>query len=228
MRLIIADQRIPAEAKRRLQDFGELIPLLSDKVVYQSIAGHPDIFIFQLNQQLILSPQTPKNVINKLLADKIPFDWGSSLLSNLYPFTTAYNVAAADGLVIGNRKWAEPAILRLTENDQWLQTRQAYARCNNLILDHNHIITSDLSIAKMQVNSLLVDPKPIVLKGHAHGFIGGCFGIYQNLIFLLGNLNFHPQGKQIRNYCQELGYTIIELYKGPLLDAGGIFIIELS
>ena len=64
--LIIIDQKIPQEAKNRLSDFGELFLLESKNIVYSAISGHPDIFIFQMDNHLICSPNSPSNLIHKL------------------------------------------------------------------------------------------------------------------------------------------------------------------
>ena len=135
-------------------------------------------------------------------------------------------MAYRNDLFIGNSEFADSSILELAEHYVWIESTQAYARCNSLILDKAHIITSEISVAQKLDFSLLVSAKPILLEGFANGFFGGCAGILDSRIFLIGSLKYHPQGDEISAYCRLAGYEIIELYDGPLFDGGGIFFIE--
>ena len=45
--LIIADNRIPLEAKNKLEKYGKLVLLKTSGITENSISGHPDIFFLQ-------------------------------------------------------------------------------------------------------------------------------------------------------------------------------------
>lgn len=223
--LIVADQKIPQEAKIALEKWGELFLLSTEGIVYSAISGHPDIFIFQHPKHLILAPQTPQKLVDRLDRKGIAYEFGAKKLGSKYPLTTAYNVAYASGLFIGNSMFADDAIVQLSKEEEWLQSPQAYARCNTLILNKDCILTSEASVSKSLPQSLYVDPIPIQLKDFPYGFFGGCAGLMGKRLFLLGSLRFHPQGEEIRGYCQRVGFEIIELFNGPLFDGGGLFFI---
>ncbi len=224
--LIIIDKRIPEEAKRELKQVGILAEVESTNRVYPSISGHPDIFIFQHQHHLIISPQLNKEVIEALDNNSINYSVGESIVGKKYPSTTAYNISANAGLFIGCAKYADPKIIREAQGKKWIESPQAYARCNSLILNQDYIITSEITVHKSHYNSLYINTEEIVLPGHKYGFIGGCMGINNRCLYVLGNLDRHSQGNEIRSYCKKSGYTIKELYNGPLLDAGGIFFVE--
>ena len=44
-------------------------------------------------------------------------------------------------------------------------------------------------------------------------------------MFVNGSLNFFPEGGKVRNYLDQLGYEIIELNDGPLMDCGSIIFV---
>ncbi len=224
--LIIIDKKLPAEAKEKLNNYGEVYELETSNIVYDAISGHPDIFVFQNNEKLIIAPKTPISLINRLTESGIVFEYGNIELGAKYPLTTVYNIATYNNIFIGNNKYCDTSILELSRDKKWIQTKQSYARCNSIIIDNESIITSDHSLEKHFKKALIIKTKDIILQGFEYGFIGGCAGIYKDKIFFTGSLNNHSQGKKIRAFCEEKGFTIIELSEGKLIDSGGIFFVE--
>jgi len=224
--LIIVDKRIPKEAKERLAKMGDLCLFATEKIVYEAISGHPDIFIFQKDNAVILAPETPKYVIKKLQQYRVDITFGKSHLSEKHPQTTPYNVAYGDGLFIGNKKTCDETILSLSSDEAWLQSPQSYARCNTIVLDKNHIITSEVTVANSMANSLFINPKEIILASYPNGFFGGCVGLYKNKLYLIGSLKHHSQQSEILQYCNKLNIEIMELYDGDFFDGGGIFFFD--
>jgi hypothetical protein len=224
--LIIVDHRIPQEALLALEKHGEVYLFHGESTVYKTIESHPDIFLFQADNHLILAPQCPESLRNRLNEKRIPFEEGLTNLGDKYPQTAAYNVAYGDGMYIGNEITADPKIMQLSKSKKWIQSPQGYARCNTLILNRSFVITSEPTVYPQIPNSLFVDPTDIVLQGFKHGFFGGCTGLYNNKVFLMGSVKNHRRGEQLANYVREAGFEIIELYQGPLMDVGGIFFLK--
>lgn len=106
---------------------------------------------------------------------------------------------------------------------------QGYCRCNLLALKNDHYITSDPGIYKtlqrLHLNALLVSPEGIHLEGFPHGFFGGCCGVWEEKVFVNGSLNLYKDGDRAREYLDKLGYKIVELYDGPLMDCGSILFV---
>lgn len=223
--LIIIDKKIPIQAKENLKKYGELLELQTEGIVYPSISGHPDIFLFQYENKLVVSPQFPNEIREILNENGIYFHHGKSDLEYKYPKTAFYNVAAADGVFIGNSSTTDAKILELSKGKIWIESPQAYSRCNNIILDNQHILTSEITVHNCHIDSLFIEPKQIVLEGFSNGFFGGCASLYDKKLFLIGSLSFHPQGDEIKKYCAKLNIEIVELYDGPFFDGGGIFFI---
>ncbi len=223
--LIIVDNKIPQIAKDKLSAMGDLCLFYSENIVYREMSGHTDIFIFQKDNQIIIAPQTPKHIVSKLLEHRIDYKVGNSELGNKYPKTAAYNVSTGDGMIIGNSKTCDSSITELCKNSKWIHSPQSYARCNTIILNKDHIITSEITVKKAIPKSLYVNSKQIVLEGFSNGFFGGCAGIHNNKIYIVGSLKYHSQKSEIESYCKKAAYEIIELYDGPLIDIGGIFFL---
>ncbi|RLD45841.1 MAG: hypothetical protein DRI86_04930 [Bacteroidetes bacterium] len=224
--LIIADKRIPKEAKDRLSEIGDLCLFSTENIVYEAISGHPDIFIFQKGNSVILAPETPKYIIDKLQQYKIDITFGSSNVGEKHPQTTPYNIAYGDGVFVGNSKTTDNAIMNLSSKETWFQSPQSYARCNTIVLDKSHIITSEHTVASSIEDSLFINPKEVILAGYPHGFFGGCVGFYKNKLYLLGRLKYHSQHKEILQYCNKLNIEIVELYDGVFFDGGGVFFFD--
>ena len=110
-----------------------------------------------------------------------------------------------------------------------IQVDQGYCRCNLLPLKDNHFITSDGGIFKVlkrcHLDVLQVTPEGILLEGFSHGFFGGCCGIFEDKVFVNGSLDHFQDGEMVRNYLNKLGYKIVELIDGPLMDCGSIFFV---
>ena len=224
--LIIIDKKLPDEVKNNLKNYGEIYELETSDIVYDAIAGHPDIFIFQNNNKLIIAPQTPLTLIDKFKEHNIDFVIGDKTLGLKYPSTTPYNIANISDLFIGNNQYCDSKILELSKGKKWVQTKQSYARCNTLVLDSESVISSDHNLENRFKNTLLINTKDIILEGFEYGFIGGCAGIYKKSVFFTGSLKAHSQGQLIRQFCEERGFSIIELSDGKLIDSGGMFFIE--
>ena len=224
---IIADHRIPQEAKTRLNEFGELLFLETGGISYPAISGHPDVFFCRTPTGLVIAPNTPENFKQQLRENKIDFVEGASRVGEKYPETAHYNAVVTDELLIHHSQHTDPVVANACATLQSIQVNQAYTRCNLVTLENNRFITSDKGIEKTLYNEgfevLFVHPAGILLPGFVHGFIGGCCGISKNSIFFTGSLNHFPEGDKIRNFVN--GMEIVELYDGPLFDGGSLIFI---
>lgn len=224
--LIIADHRLPEEAKSKLRKEGELLEFKTPGVVYDAISGHPDIFMCQTSQQLILSPQTPREIVESLTKHSIKFTFGRKNTGFNHPETSHYNAVVAGEFLIHNLKFTDTEILQTSDNSKRIHINQGYTGCNLLPLGKNHFITSDEGIyktLKSRFNILYVSPKGILLKNFEHGFIGGTAGFLDNKVFFAGSLKHFPEGNRVSGFLHDLDFDIIELCDGPLIDGGGIF-----
>jgi hypothetical protein len=226
MKWCIIDARLPKAAKDRLRADYQVLDFRSKDKVYEAISGHPDIFMCAVNDKLIVAPNLPKKYFNWLKEQDINYRVGRNKLGAKYPQTAFYNVACGDGIFIHKEGITDSTLAEELKGFRFIHTNQAYSRCNTLILDAGHIITSDAGLHKSLPDSLFVNPKEILLPGFINGFFGGCCGIDDKKVLLTGSLKQHSRGKEIRAFIEEAGFELIELYDGPLFDGGGIFIVE--
>jgi len=228
--LIIIDARIPKEAKDTLAQTGNVFELNSEGIVYESIKGHPDIFLFQMNDLVIMAPNAPADLKEVLKKERIPFLMGKSKVAGAFPDTVFYNAVYTKNHIIHKKGFTDSCILHQNAKKPFIDVSQAYTRCNLMSLPDGSFITSDKgiesSLLKHHIEVHYFSPKGILLEAQEHGFIGGCMGIYKNTIYLLGHLDFYDEGKRLRQLLKSKNIGIIELYYGPLTDGGSIFFLN--
>lgn len=230
MILIIVDKKIPDAAKKKLLDYGELMELETKNITYEAISGHPDIFFCQANEKLIVAPNLPFTYKNMLIQYSIDYLEGEMEVGKKYPETATYNVVYSDDLLIHNFRYTDSIITDIAEDADLIHVDQGYTRCNLIPLKNNNFITSDKGIDRVlkrfDKKVLCVEPKSIILPGFANGFIGGCCGIYEQKVFITGSLDKFSEGDKITSFLTSLGYEIVELYDGPVVDGGSIMFIK--
>jgi hypothetical protein len=229
--LIIVDRRIPQEAKDKLTRFGELMELRTDNITYPALSGHPDIFFCQGPDRLIVAPNLPQEIVERLTRDTIPFITGEFPVGPKYPKSSTYNAVVTDKYLIHNFRNTDFIITRTFEDQLPVHVDQGYCRCNLLPLKNDHFITSDEGIVKVLKRHtghiLKVTTEGILLEGYKHGFFGGCCGVLRDKVFVTGALEYYEDGEKVEDFLKTLGYEIVELYDGPLFDGGGIFFVSV-
>ncbi len=227
--LIIIDKKIPGEAKEKLSAYGALLELETEGIVYPAISGHPDIFICKTPQALIVSPSLPEIFLHKLQEQQLQFIPGNQASSIQHPASVYYNAAVNNQYLVHRLEFTDPVILQNCHTLRKIPVKQAYTRCNLLLLKDDHYITSDPGIHKnlhrSGLDGIFVSPTGIILPGFLNGFIGGAMGLVNDSIFIIGSLLYYPEGSTVRKFLEDFNYRIIELYPGPLFDGGGILFI---
>ncbi|MBE6346886.1 MAG: radical SAM protein [Lentimicrobiaceae bacterium] len=229
---IIADSRMPEEAKKNLKKLGNVLFINPTSVTYNSIASHPDIFFFQKDDALIYAPNAPKRIIKELKKLKIKLIEGKKEVGKKYPETVPYNAVGIGNLLIHNLKHTDETILSSYENH--INVNQGYTRCNLLALNEKAFITSDLAISRQlsAVNSqsqsstvkvLYIDPKQIKLEGQRNGFFPGCCGVWKNNLIVCGSTKNLKEKTELDKFLKDNNFNLIELYDGELIDVGSIF-----
>ena len=143
---IIADSRMPEEAKKNLKKLGDVLFLNPTDITYKSISAHPDIFFFQTKDGLIYAPNAPKRIIKELKKRKIKLTEGKKEVGKKYPETVPYNAVGIGDTLIHNLKHTDSTILSLYKNH--IHVNQGYTRCNLVALNENSFITSDEAISR--------------------------------------------------------------------------------
>ncbi len=227
---IIIDGRMPIEAKRKLASYGEVICFETSGITALPLSGHPDIFLCQIGNKLVVSPDIPEEFKQILKNKNINHVYGKKIIGAEYPSCAHYNAVVTEKFLIHNLSFTDDAILKSAIDRQKLNVKQGFTRCSLLMFGEDNFITSDEGIYKTLENNglqgLLVSPKEIVLPGYNHGLFGGACGVCGKEIFICGNLNYFSDGNKIKDFSESLNYRIVELYDGPLFDGGGILLLE--
>ena len=143
---VIADSRMPEEAKKNLKKLGNVLFINPTSITYDSISSHPDIFFFQKDDALIYAPNAPKKIVKELKKRKINLIEGEKEVGKKYPETVPYNAVGIGNLLIHNLKYTDAKILSSYKNH--IHVNQGYTRCNLLALKENCFITSDEAISR--------------------------------------------------------------------------------
>ena len=240
---IIADSRMPEEAKKNLKKLGNVIFINPNSVTYNSISSHPDIFFFQKDDALIYAPNAPKRIIKELKKRKIKLIEGKKEVGKKYPETVPYNAVGIGNLLIHNLNHTDETILSSYENH--INVNQGYTRCNLLALNENAFITSDVGIFNavnsqqttdnslyppeslvetyVRTSILYIDPKQIKLEGQKNGFFPGCCGVWKNNLIVCGSTKNLKEKTELDKFLKDNNFNLIELYDGDLIDVGSIF-----
>ncbi len=240
---IIADSRMPEEAKKNLKKLGNVLFINPTSVTYNSISSHPDIFFFQKDDALIYAPNAPKRIVKELKKRKIKLIEGKKEVGKKYPETVPYNAVGIGNLLIHNLKHTDETILSSYENH--ININQGYTRCNLLALNENAFITSDVGIFNAvnrqqttdnslypheshvetygRTSVLYIDPKQIKLEGQKNGFFPGCCGVWKNNLIVCGSTKNLKEKAELDKFLKDNNFNLIELYNGELIDVGSIF-----
>lgn len=226
---ILIDKKIPEQAKKSLLSFGEIIELETEGICYEAISGHPDIFFSQICNQLIVAPNLPASYKKLLQQKNVSYLEGDLAVGKKYPDSSRYNVVATEKYLIHNFRNTDSNITDAAEDQDLIHVDQGYTRCNLVALKNDRFITSDKGIEKMlkryDLDILYVNPEGIQLPGHKNGFIGGCVGVLNDQIFIIGSVANYVWADEFKNHLTKWGYEIVELYDGPLFDGGGVLFI---
>ena len=228
--LIIVDKKLPKQAKVNLKQFGLVIEFSTHSITYEAISGHPDIFICQLPDKIILALNLPFEFFKIFKEKKIHFHIGKQNVGLKYPQTAVYNTVVTENYFIFKKNIPDMEIIQSLFSQKFIEVSQGYCRCNLLPLKDDSFITSDKNIyqnlTKEKLNVLYVDPKQIILPGFNHGFFGGTAGVIDNNVLFSGSLKYFSDKENVKYFLQNLNYSIVELYDGPLFDGGSILCLK--
>lgn len=229
--LAIIDSRAPEEAKFNLAKHEDTVfEFESDGITFNSISGHPDIFIYQDESNLIIAPNAPLPLVAFLNVHKVKYIFGKNKVEENFEKSVLYNCISTEHFLFHKSGFTDPSIIKINQDKEFINLPQAYTRCSLMHLGNNRYITSDKGIEKKLLKKGLdcfyFSPEQISIKDHKHGFLGGTTGMYNNKLFFIGTIDLHKQGSALRNYIENSGIEIVNLVNSLLYDGGGIIFIE--
>jgi hypothetical protein len=190
------------------------------------IGSHPDIQLCCIQNTVFVHPDLPAGFIRHLehYAEVVV---SSQELGNRYPFDCAYNAAFTGRYALCRKESTAAEILRHCERRgiPVINLPQGYARCSILIISEDRIATEDNGIAaaaqKAGIETMLIEPGSVPLKGFPRGFLGGASGSDTTAVYFSGSIEYLNSSSEIREKIRGTNKTVIEL-PGELEDFGSI------
>lgn len=217
-----ADKRILTALK---QEGFKIIPLAPFSALSHPVDTHADMLLLTVGDTIFVHKDY--NIELCAFENIIKID---EPVSCKYPNDVLLNIAVVGKNAFANTKHASKTVLNYLEQNGFAihHVSQGYTHCSTCIVSENAIITADSGITnvarKIGIDVLEIESGHITLDPYDYGFIGGSSGAYKDKIYFVGSLKYHPQGKEIRNFCAHHGKKVVELCDTPLADVGGILI----
>jgi hypothetical protein len=229
--LAVVDYRISPAISAKLNEKGiECIKTVRCPGLYSAVDGHPDMLMFHIGgKRIVLAPNIYEDMAPLLEKKGFAVTKGATWLVRNYPGNIAYNVLRVGDVVFHNIRYTDAEIIKAIneENLTILNVGQGYTKCSVCILDGRTIITSDRKISetagKYGIESFLIKPGGIELKGMNYGFIGGASGLLsERQIAFSGSLKGLEDNYKLVDFINGKGFEIIYLSEGRLADYGSI------
>ena len=95
--LAIIDGRSPKEAIKELSKYvDDIFCFGSEGITYNSISGHPDIFIYQDTENLVVAPNAPAKLFEFLEQKRVEYHIGETYIDDTLKGSTAYNCISSN------------------------------------------------------------------------------------------------------------------------------------
>ena len=224
VRGVIIDCRADEETIKSLNRLGiETVLSYRSDNLHPSVCAHPDMTITHLGgNRFICSPDSYDYYKSALpQAELIK---GTIGLSSEYPHDVTYNITLLNGFVFMNTATEQ---VNVFNGGKIINVRQGYTKCSICVVAENAIITADTGIYKAArengIDALLISAGHIELPGMNYGFIGGASGlIAPDTLAVNGDINTHPDGERITDFCKYHNVNIASLKRGAICDIGSI------
>lgn len=227
--LCLVDGRIGNELEEGLRSRGiRLIKTRKMSELYDAVSYHPDIMIHHIGgRDIIAAPNTDIRLVYELQDEGFNIISGKKVIEKKYPSNIAYNAARFGDYAICSTKHTDVVLLDnlINRGVTLIDTKQGYSKCSTCVVGEGALITSDRGILNSlegyDIDCLQIDPGYISLFELSYGFIGGATGyISKDELAFYGNIKFHPQESEIKNFLLKHGKKLINLSENLLVDLG--------
>ena len=228
--LAIIDFRSSKKVINKLKEYvTDVYMFQTDGITDNSISGHPDIFVYQDKDHLIVSPNSPVDLFNFLDTYNITYLKGERDVGHELDNHVQYNCLSTSQFLFHKSGYTDSAIIRINKHKEFVQLPQAYTRCSLVHLCNESYLTSDRGVEKALLQRGLscfyFNPEEITIRDHDNGFIGGAVGILQKRIYFNGNIELHADGPRLKECLINLNFEIVNLSDEHLYDGGCIFFV---
>ena len=226
----VVSSLVPGKIKESLCSFADVFYLAPDETVAAPVCTHPDMILSVIGGIAFLPRlYVEKNPLLCSFLSQNGYDpvVCESKRTPVYPYDVGLNCAVGDDFLITRAKSTEMTVLEYARqlNYEVIDVNQGYAGCSCIVCGDS-VITSDSSIFSAVKSTgrdcLLIPNDGIILPGYDAGFIGGCGGFCNGVLYFFGNIDSVICGKQIREFAERKKYTIKCLSDDTLTDYGGL------
>ncbi len=227
----IIDSRSSGQAINNLQEYvTDLYTFQTNGITGNSISGHPDIFICQNKDQLVVAPNAPADLFKFLDNNNIVYRKGEKNVGHDLDNSVQYNCLSTPQFLFHKSGYTDSIVMEINKDKKFISVPQAYTRCGLVHLCEDNFLTSDRGIEKVLLQNSLscfyFNPDEIIIKDHKNGFIGGTIGILGNRIFFNGNIELHADENRLKEHLLKLNFDIINLSDEYLYDGGCILFVK--
>ena len=232
----VLDCRIPTECERTLIEYGyDTIKLCRAEYLAPEVASHPDMIILPVGDKLFcheryLDQRECNDAVMEIASRaKKSVHTTSEVTGDKYPYDVLFNAAVVGDIIIYSEHTSKDVISEAERKDMtFVKVKQGYSKCSSAVIGDLAIITADVGIYRAALNNgidaLLISAGGIDLPGYDTGFIGGTCGYDDGKLFFCGDVETHPDGKRIIDFCAAHNCEAVSLCKGmKLFDVGTIF-----
>ncbi|MCP4412779.1 MAG: hypothetical protein GY808_09470, partial [Gammaproteobacteria bacterium] len=219
----IIDSRSSEQAINNLYKYvTDVYTFQTNGITGNSISGHPDIFIYQYENQLVVAPNAPVDLFEFLDNHNIAYLKGEREVGCGLDNSVQYNCLSTPQFLFHKSGYTDSVILEINKDKEFISLPQPYTRCSMVYLCDGNYLTSDRGIEKVLLQKGLscfyFNPEEIIIYDHKNGFIGGAAGIWGKRIFFNGNIELHADGQRLEEYLKSLGFEIVSLSNEYLYD----------
>jgi hypothetical protein len=226
----IIDSRSSKQAISNLKEYvDDVFAFQTSGITDNSISGHPDIFLYQHKNHLVVAPNAPAELFVFFDNHNITYLKGERDVGHELYNSVQYNCLSTSDSLFHKSGYTDSAIIKINKDKEFIPLPQAYTRCSLVHLCEDNYVTSDRGIEKVLLRKGLscfyFNPEEIIIQDHNNGFIGGTIGIQDKRIFFNGNVDLHDDGQRLREYLIDLEFDIVNLSDEYLYDGGCIFFV---
>ncbi len=222
-------------ASDALSEYFDILCLPDDDKLPTPVSSHPDMLLFLLGKSAVsFKDYAEKNCeLFDTLQKRcdVSFSYTNNENRSSYPYDISLNILLTSGIAASLSAYTS-ADVKSVLGDKGIalyNIHQGYAACSSLSLNCG-IVSADPSVLSFcdihRIPKLQISEGNIKLDGYNYGFIGGASGVCENKVYFLGNIEKHPDGKNILEFLETQGYEAISLFDGMLCDFGGIKFFE--
>jgi hypothetical protein len=238
MAIAIVDCRISEKCERALMLRGfTVIKVPPSSRLGAAVASHPDMLMFKCGDQIITSADYCDEAAYvfgdiREYCPSVRISFTDDVFEPEYPKDAIFNALECKGRLYCRtasissavKKCAEERGLKLTD------VKQGYPACTVLHLSGEVCVTADEGMARALrecgVSVYVIENGDVTLPPYEYGFIGGAAGVYQGVVYFLGDLDTHRSKDVIKEACKAAKVTPVSLSCEPLADLGRIIFID--